>query len=70
VLVASGPSSFFLPEKIFHNIEAHLSPPPPPRPTKWSRPRLGLDGAAQLLQFAGGAQGSDCLKASSARCIL
>jgi hypothetical protein len=67
VLVASGMSSFFLPERIFLSIEA--APKPPVQPSGLI-PGWDWGGAAQLLQAAGGAQRSDCLKAFSARCFL
>jgi hypothetical protein len=64
VLVASGASFFFLPERIFLSIEA--APKSPVQPSGLV-PGWDLGGAAQLLQAAGGAQGSDRLKAFSAR---
>jgi hypothetical protein len=64
VLVARGVRSFFLPARIFRSIKA--APKPPIQPSGLV-PGWDWGGAAQLLQAAGGAQGSDCLKASSAR---
>jgi hypothetical protein len=53
VLVASGASFFFLPERIFLSIEAALQPPVQPSGLV---PGWDWGGAAQLLQAAGGAQ--------------
>jgi hypothetical protein len=64
VLVASGASFFFFPERIFLSIEA--APKPPIQPSGLV-PGWDWGGAAQLLLAVGGAQGFDRLKAFSAR---
>jgi hypothetical protein len=64
VLVASGASFFFLLERIYLSSEAALKPPVQPSGLV---PGWDWGGAAQLLQAAGGAQGSVCLEAFPAR---